>query len=307
MSFPVSPSDSDITTFNGVRYKYFASKNAWVKTPLSYTVPQDLSDLTDTGGLLGGGSGEGGITTYATLPELIADTANVAGSRGYVTSNGNLYNNSGTGWNKVVSLIGTESSAPTIGTATTFGDFAAYVDFTPPTYTGGLTITSYTATSDPAGGSGTLSQAGSGTITVTGLTGSTTYTFTVTATNSAGTSAPSEASNSIITDERPPGTQKAIFGYGYSSIRTNITNLVSNTGVVATDTVGVGYARWNLAAAGYGTDKAIFGFGYSTTSDGGDLAITITNLVSNTGVVATDTAGVGTVRADLAAAGFSLS
>ncbi len=92
-----------------------------------------------------------------------------------------------------------------------------------------------------------------------------------------------------------PGTQKAIFGYGYSTNYTAITNLVSNTGVVATDTAGVGTARFTLAAAGYGTDKAIFGYGDGTS---------VTNKVSNTGVVATDTTGVGTVRNGLAAAGY---
>ena len=40
-----------------------------------------------------------------------------------------------------------------------------------------------------------------------------------------------------------------------------MTNLVSNTGVVATDTTGVGTARGFLGALGYGGDKAIFGFG----------------------------------------------
>ena len=52
-----------------------------------------------------------------------------------------------------------------------------------------------------------------------------------------------------VTAQPPPPTYKAIFGYGYL---TNITNLVSNTGVVATDTAGVGYARAGLAAAAYG-------------------------------------------------------
>ena len=41
----------------------------------------------------------------------------------------------------------------------------------------------------------------------------------------------------------------------------SITNLVSNIGVVATDTTGVGTGRASLAASGYGGDKAIFGFG----------------------------------------------
>ena len=45
-----------------------------------------------------------------------------------------------------------------------------------------------------------------------------------------------------------------------------------------------------------GNDNGIFGFGVDASADVG-----ITNLVSNTGVVATDTTGVGTARNDLAA------
>jgi hypothetical protein len=94
-------------------------------------------------------------------------------------------------------------------------------------------------------------------------------------------------------------TTKAIFGYGLTSTQVSMTNLVSNTGVVATDTTGVGTARQSLAAAGYGTDKAIFGYGYNGSSN-----LSMTNLVSNTGVVATDTTGVGTVRRTLAASTY---
>ncbi len=95
-------------------------------------------------------------------------------------------------------------------------------------------------------------------------------------------------------------TTKAIFGYGYiGGVGYSMTNLVSNTGVVANDVTGVGTARWQLAAAGYGVDKAIFGYGWATSA-----YTSITNLVSNTGVVATDTTGVGTAREALAAAGY---
>ena len=97
----------------------------------------------------------------------------------------------------------------------------------------------------------------------------------------------------------PPAGIRAIFGYGNPGTATAITNLVSTTGIVATDTTGVGTARYGLAAAGYGTDKAIFGYGYASPS-----ARSITNLVSNTGVVASDTTGVGTARNGLAAAGY---
>ena len=94
-------------------------------------------------------------------------------------------------------------------------------------------------------------------------------------------------------------TTKAIFGYGLTSVAVSVTNLVSNTGIVANDTTGVGTARYQIAAAGYGGDKAIFGYG----TDGVSM-FSVTNLVSNTGVVATNTTGVGTARVALAAAGY---
>ena len=103
----------------------------------------------------------------------------------------------------------------------------------------------------------------------------------------------------------PPLGNKAIFGYGFISPSPYyaITNLVSNTGVVAANTTGVGTARQFLAAAGYGGNKAIFGYGQGNSPPYSYLSMT--NLVSNTGVVAEDTSGVGTARSQLAAASFS--
>ena len=103
------------------------------------------------------------------------------------------------------------------------------------------------------------------------------------------------------------GTDKAIFGYGtVTGVGLSMTNLVSNTGVVSTDVTGVGTGRYYLAAAGYGTDKAIFGYGYTIVNIT-FTSLSMTNLVSNTGVVSTDTTGVGTARRAPAAAGFSLT
>ena len=100
------------------------------------------------------------------------------------------------------------------------------------------------------------------------------------------------------------GIDKAIFGYGTPVNTTggdvSLTNLVSNTGVVATDTTGVGSARRKLAATSYGGDKAIFGYGGNSQLSSSGTAVT--NLVSNIGVVATDTTGVGTTRTDPGAA-----
>jgi len=89
--------------------------------------------------------------------------------------------------------------APTIGTATP-GDTNATVTFTAPASDGGSAIISYTVTSTP--GSITATGATSP-ITVTGLTNGTGYTFTVTALNGVGTSAPSAASNRVVPGRVP--------------------------------------------------------------------------------------------------------
>jgi hypothetical protein len=92
---------------------------------------------------------------------------------------------------------------PTMGTATA-GSAQASVAFTAPSFTGGVAITSYTVTSNPGGATASGS---SSPITVTGLSNGTSYTFTVKATNSVGTSSPSAASGAVT----PMGTQTIIF------------------------------------------------------------------------------------------------
>ncbi|MFM1771494.1 MAG: hypothetical protein RLZZ71_636, partial [Bacteroidota bacterium] len=112
----------------------------------------------------------------------------------------------GTATSSVSATPYTTPGAPTIGTATA-GNGQATITFTAPVSNGGSPIISYTATSTPGGITGTISQAGSGTITVNGLTNGTTYTFTVVATNAAGSGEASAASNSVnVTLPAPTAT-----------------------------------------------------------------------------------------------------
>jgi hypothetical protein len=93
------------------------------------------------------------------------------------------------------------------------GDAAATVTWSPPASSGGHPITAYTVTAAPGGA--TVTTGGSTTrALVTGLLDGTEYTFTVTATNSVGPSAPSMPSNSV-TPIGPAAAFPAVSNGGY--------------------------------------------------------------------------------------------
>jgi hypothetical protein len=94
-----------------------------------------------------------------------------------------------------------------------------------------------------------------------------------------------------VTDAPTKGNLYGIFAYGEGSGKVAISNLVSSTGVVASDTSGVGTARYIVAGASYGGDKGIFAFGLDASAITG-----VSNLVSNSGVVASDVTAVGSAR-----------
>ncbi len=181
----------------------------------------------------------GGALTFVTAGSCTIDA----------DQSGNASTNAAPTVSRTFTVNAVVPGAPTIGTATA-GDTQADVAFTAPASNGGATITGYTVTSNPGGFTGT--GAGSP-ITVTGLTNGVSYTFTVTATNSAGTGSASGASNSI-TPASPqvitfanPGTQSfgtspdlSILGGGASSTSgLTVTFTSSTTGVCTITSAGV--------------------------------------------------------------------
>jgi len=95
--------------------------------------------------------------------------------------------------------VTTAPGAPTIGSAVALSPTSASITFSAPASNGGASIETYTATSTPGSIVARVMQAGSGTVTITGLSSSTTYTFRVTASNRIGTSSSSSATLSITT------------------------------------------------------------------------------------------------------------
>mgnify|MGYP002359447946 FL=1 len=130
----------------------------------------------------------------------------------------------------------TAPGAPTIGAATA-GNASASIAFTAPASNGGATITLYTATCTAAGVSKTGSTTASP-ASVTGLTNSTVYSCSVTATNSVGTGA---ASGSVSvtpvasTSSGTASTASVLCSYSASVLNTFL-NLTSTSAISCSGT-----------------------------------------------------------------------
>jgi hypothetical protein len=138
-------------------------------------------------------SGPAGLAAYQSVLQSVsfAGTTTAGGSRTIVWTA-----NDGISTASAVSTIAyTAPPGAPVGVAAGAGDGQATVSFEAPASNGGADVTSYTVTSAPGG----LTATGSGSpITVTGLANGTSYTFTVTATNSAGSGPESAASNPVV-------------------------------------------------------------------------------------------------------------
>lgn len=169
--------------------------------------------------------------------------------------------------------------APTIGAVTATGATTATVSFTAPSGNGGSSITSYTATSNPGGITGSITQAGSGTITVTGLTPSTSYTFTVKATNSIDTSSASSASASITTNVSAPA-----FTLSSSSESKTVNTALTGYTISSTGGAIASYAISPAAPAGltFNTTTGLLSGTPTSVAPATAYTITATNATSST-------------------------
>jgi hypothetical protein len=215
-----------------------------------------------------GYSGDGGPATSASFSYPSGVAVDVAG---------NLYiADQATNRIRIVSGIAVAPGAPTAVSATA-SNTQATVSFTAPASNGGAVITSYTVTSS---GGQTASGAVSP-ITVAGLTNGTAYTFTVTATNAAGTGPASAASNSVTPFTVPGAPTSVAASAGNAQATVSFTAPASNGGAVITS--------------------------YAVTSSGGQTArgavspITVAGLTNGTAytftVTATNAAGTGPASA----------
>jgi RHS repeat-associated protein len=152
----------------------------------------------------------------------------------------------------------TVPGAPTTVSAIA-GNAQAAVSWAAPAPNGGSAITGYTVTASPGGA--TASTNGASIATVTGLTNGTAYTFTVTATNSAGTSATSSPSAPVT-----PASGVANSGEG-GTAGTTVTT--SNSGAGSGDAFTT-VSRGSGASLTYATGAAAHGsLGYSLTGASG--------------------------------------
>jgi hypothetical protein len=245
-----------------------------VYSVLSGTLPSGLSLNPSTGAITGTAPNVGSDTTY-NFTLRVTDNAGNTADRAF----------------SMIVLQGAPGT-PTIGTATVTGSNSATVTFTAPANTGGSTITTYTAVSNPGGITGTLSQPGSGTITVNGLSGGTSYTFTVYATNSYGNSSSSSASNSITTPQAAPSSVEYLVvaggggggcvnggGGGAGGYRTSTLSVAASTGYTVTVGGGGSGAGSFSVRGGTGSDSVFS----SITSNGGGGGGTDTQNGNNTG------------------------
>ena len=248
VSEPATPTSATLTSLvNGTTYTFTVkatnsvgtgAESAQSNATTCATVPGAPTNVTATGGnaqatvtwTAPSSNGGATITGYTITPFIgptagtpVNEPATPTGATVSSLQNGSTYtftvkaiNTAGTGAESAHSNavnVGTVPGAPTNVVATA-GNGQASVSWTAPASNGGFAITGYTITpyigttaGTPMGVSGTTTSA-----TVSGLTNCATYTFQVTATNSAGIG-PAGTSNAVLLSP-PPGAPTNVVAVG---------------------------------------------------------------------------------------------
>ena len=170
----------------------------------------------------------------------------------------------------------TTPSAPTIGTGTP-GNESATVSFTAPVSDGGSPITSFTVTAsdltNPANGRQVVSGSNSP-LTVSGLIGDS-YTFTVTATNAAGTGPASSPSNAVTPVTPPAAPTIGTATPGNESATVSFTAPVSDGGSPITGFAVDASDLTNAARGGQMAGGSVSPLTVSGLTDGDSYTFTV--------------------------------
>ena len=240
-----SPVTPNVSSANGIwtmeQQAHYRYSNCWPRSPESPTI----GSITVTGSTTANVafsapscSGSNTITGYVATSNTGVSSSNTSSPivvSGLTTGTGYTFsvratNSAGTGKASACSsAVRTYSvpGAPTIGTATATSATSATIAFTAPACNGGTSIDTYQAISTP----GCITATGTSPISVTGLSGSTSYTFKVRAHNSVGYGSYSGSSSSITTPTAA-GSQSYTTDGTYS--------WVAPTGVTSVSVVAVG-------------------------------------------------------------------
>ena len=168
---------------------------------ISWTAPANNGGSSITGYTVTASPGGATCTTTTATSCTISGLTNGTNYTFTVTATNSVDTSSSSASSSSIAPQASRPDAPTGASATTSGT-SATISWTAPANNGGSAITGYTVTASPGGATCTTTSATS--CTINGLTKGTNYTFSVTATNAAGTSSPSTSSASITVATTAP-------------------------------------------------------------------------------------------------------